>query len=151
MRRRTEVITIKLEYPDTEWLKTQKTRRKIYQKSARRKSPRIDKKFRVTFENGKIVDFGARGYSDYTIHKNPLRMRSYVTRHGGFVPHMVQKQTDPKLVHKNMLDVSRSDKENWSKTGFFTAGFWSRWLLWSHPELEGAKKIISKRFDLSFL
>jgi len=116
-----------------------------------RKSPRIDKKFRVTFENGKIVDFGARGYSDYTIHKNPLRMRSYVTRHGGFVPHMVQKQTDPKLVHKNMLDVTRSDKENWTKTGFFTAGFWSRWLLWSHPELEGAKKIISKRFDLSFL
>ena len=31
-----------------------------------KKSPRIDKKFRVTFENGKIVDFGARGYSDYT-------------------------------------------------------------------------------------
>ena len=24
-----------------------------------KKSPRIDKKFRVTFENGKIVDFGA--------------------------------------------------------------------------------------------
>ena len=54
-------------------------------------------------------------------------------------------------VHKNMLDVTRSDKENWTKTGFFTAGFWSRWLLWSHPELEGAKKIISKKFDLSFL
>ena len=102
-----------------------------------KKSPRIDKKFRVTFENGKIVDFGARGYSDYTIHKNPLRM--------------VQKQTDPKLIHKNMLDVTRSDKENWTKTGFFTAGFWSRWLLWSHPEFEGAKKIISKKFDLSFL
>jgi hypothetical protein len=50
-----------------------------------------------------------------------------------------------------MLDVTRSDKENWSKTGFFTAGFWSRWLLWSHPEFEGAKKIISKKFDLSFL
>ena len=116
-----------------------------------KKSPRIDKKFRVTFENGEIVDFGARGYSDYTIHKNPLRMRSYVTRHGGFVPHMVQKQIDPKLVHKNMLDVTRSDKENWTKTGFFTAGFWSRWLLWSHPEFEGAKKIISKKFDLSFL
>ena len=44
-----------------------------------KKSPRFDKKFRVTFENGKIVDFGARGYSDYTIHKNPIRMRSYVT------------------------------------------------------------------------
>ena len=26
-----------------------------------RKSPRFDKKFRVTFDDGKIVDFGAKG------------------------------------------------------------------------------------------
>ena len=116
-----------------------------------KKSPRIDKKFRVTFENGRFVDFGARGYSDYTIHKNPMRMRSYVTRHGGFVPYMVQKQTDPKLIHTNMLDVIRSDKENWGKTGFYTAGFWSRWLLWSQPDLVSAKKTITKKFDLTFL
>jgi len=116
-----------------------------------RKSPRFDKKFRVTFDDGKIVDFGAKGYSDYTLHKNPLRMRMYVTRHGGFVPHMVQKQTNPKLVHKNMLDVTRSDKENWGKSGLYTAGFWSRWLLWSYPELEGAKKIITKKFGLNFV
>ena len=116
-----------------------------------KKSPRFDKKFRVTFENGKIVDFGARGYSDYTIHKNPIRMRSYVTRHGGYVTHMVQKQNDPKLVHVNMLDVTKSDKENWSKTGFYTAGFWSRWLLWSQPDMVSAKKNISKKFGLVFL
>jgi len=116
-----------------------------------RKSPRFDKKFRVTFDDEKFVDFGAKGYSDYTKHKNPLRMRLYVTRHGGSVPHMVQKQTDPNLVHKNMLDVTRSDKENWTKSGLYTAGFWSRWLLWSHPELEGAKKIITKRFGLTFV
>ena len=114
------------------------------------KSPLFNKKYRVTFENGRVVDFGAKGYSDYTKHGNPLRMRSYVTRHGGYVPHMVQKQTDPKLVHLNMLDVVKSDKENWSKTGFYTAGIWSRWLLWSHPELEGAKKIITKKYGLSF-
>ena len=116
-----------------------------------KKSPRIDKKFRVTFENGRFVDFGARGYSDYTIHKDPVRMRSYVTRHGGFVPYMVQKQTDPKLIHTNMLDVIRSDKENWGKSGFYTAGFWSRWLLWSQPDLVSAKKTMTKKFDLTFL
>ena len=115
-----------------------------------KKSPRIDKKFRVTFENGRYVDFGARGYSDYTIHKDPVRMRSYVTRHGGFVPYMVQKQTDPKLIHTNMLDVIRSDKENWGKTGFYTAGFWSRWLLWSQPDLVSAKKTMTKKFGLTF-
>ena len=84
-----------------------------------RKSPRFDKKFRVTFDDGKVVDFGAKGYSDYTKHKNPLRMRMYVTRHGGFVPYMVQKQTDPKLVHKNMLDVTRSDNDYFIATATF--------------------------------
>ena len=78
-------------------------------------------------------------------------MRSYVTRHGGFVPRMVQKQTGPKLVHINMLDVTKSDKENWGKTGIYTAGFWSRWLLWSQPNMESAKKFMSKKFDLTFL
>ncbi len=115
-----------------------------------KKSPRLDKKFRVTFENGRFVDFGARGYSDYTIHKDPVRMRSYVTRHGGFVPYMIQKQTDPKLIHTNMLDVIRSDTENWGKTGFYTAGFWSRWLLWSQPDLVSAKKTMTKKFGLVF-
>tara|TARA_Y200000002_G_scaffold119195_1_gene97665 strand:- start:380 stop:745 length:366 start_codon:yes stop_codon:yes gene_type:complete len=114
------------------------------------KSPRFDKKYRVTFKNGRVVDFGAKGYSDYTKHKNPFRMRSYVTRHGGYVPYMVQKQADPNLVHLNMLDVTKSDKENWGKTGFYTAGFWSRWLLWSHPNLENAKKLITKKYGLVF-
>ena len=40
------------------------------------KSPLFNKKYRVTFENGRVVDFGAKGYSDYTKHGNPLRMRS---------------------------------------------------------------------------
>ena len=120
---------------------------KVYLK----KSPRFDKKFRVVFTNERFVDFGAKGYSDYTIHKNPMRMRSYISRHGGFIPHMIRRHKDPKFVHESMLDVNRSDRENWGKTGIYTAGFWSRWLLWSHPELEGAKKIMSKKFDLSFL
>lgn len=116
-----------------------------------RKSPRLEKKFRVTFNNGKSVDFGGKGYTDYTKHKDPLRMRSYVIRHGGFVPYIVQKQTNSKLVHKNMLDVTKSDKENWGKSGLYTAGFWSRWLLWSYPTLEEAKKFMSKKFGLTFV
>ena len=46
------------------------------------KSPNSRKKYRVIFEDGDTVDFGARGYSDFTLHKNPLRMRSYLIRHG---------------------------------------------------------------------
>ena len=86
------------------------------------KSPRKDKKFRVILENGTKVDFGAKGYSDYTIHKDPERMKRYLTRH--------------------------RKRENWSKKGLKTAGFWSRWLLWSEPSLTGAKKIIEKKFQI---
>jgi hypothetical protein len=48
-----------------------------------KKSPIRDKKYRVTFPNGDHVDFGGKGYTDYTIHKDPMRMRLYVLRHGG--------------------------------------------------------------------
>ena len=50
------------------------------------RSPDKKKKFRATLEDGRTVDFGASGYSDYTKHKTPSRMRSYVLRHGGRVP-----------------------------------------------------------------
>jgi hypothetical protein len=41
--------------------------------------------------------------------------------------------------------------EIWSKRGIKTAGFWSRWLLWSEPSLEKAKKLISKKFGVVFI
>lgn len=47
------------------------------------KSPSVKHKYRVIFPDKRAVDFGAKGYSDYTIHKNPVRMRAYVVRHGG--------------------------------------------------------------------
>jgi hypothetical protein len=105
------------------------------------KSPKKDKKFRVTLENGTKVDFGARGYTDYTKHKNPMRMRSYVKRHGGRIPKKIMAETDPARVHRAMLKVRTSDKENWSDPT--TAGFWSRWLLWSFPTLNQARKYIT--------
>jgi len=88
------------------------------------KSPKKDKKFRVYIEDIAIVDFGGAGYSDYTIHKDLSRKKRYLARH-----------------KKN---------EVWSKSGITTAGFWSRWLLWSEPSLEKAKKLISKKFDVVF-
>ena len=78
------------------------------------------KKFRVTFENGKKVEFGAKGYSDFTLHKDPERMQRYLIRH--------------------------KKREDWSKKGIDTAGFWSRWLLWSKPSLNGAIKLIENKF-----
>jgi len=106
-------------------------------------SPKKSKKFRVTLEDGTKVDFGARGYSDYTKHKNPLRMRSYVKRHGGRVSKKIMSETDPVRVQRAMLTVRTSDKENWSDPT--TAGFWSRWLLWSFPDLAQARRRTAAR------
>lgn len=76
------------------------------------KSPLVQKKFRVILPDGRKVDFGAKGYSDYTLHKDKERMKRYIIRH--------QK------------------RENWTKSGVATAGFWSRWVLWSEPNLRAA-------------
>ena len=75
--------------------------------------------------DGKSVDFGGKGYSDYTIHGDPQRMKRYLARHGRM-------------------------GEEWSKKGLYTAGFWSRWLLWSKPSMSQAKQLMSKRFGLTF-
>ena len=104
---------------------------KIYVKAEPRGSP---KKFRAILPSGKIVRFGLRGYSDYTIHRDPQRMKRYITRHGGIFPRGVS----------DMLRVRRSSKENWSRRGVDTPGFWSRWLLWSYPTLNRAAQHTSR-------
>ena len=69
-------------------------------------------KFKAVFPEGRTVHFGRKGYSDYTIHKDPVRMKRYLVRH--------------------------RRREKWGRSGQYTAGFWSRWLLWSRPSLKGA-------------
>ena len=85
------------------------------------KSPKPEKKWRATFvDDGKHVDFGLSGYSDYTKHKDHARMLRYVQRHRGM-------------------------HETWSYPGRFSAGFWSRWLLWSKPSMTGALRVVRKK------
>jgi len=76
------------------------------------KSNNAKHKFTATFPSGKIVRFGAKGYSDYTLHKDRERMKRYVIRH--------------------------RKRENWTKSGANTPGFWSRWVLWSEPNFKNA-------------
>lgn len=78
------------------------------------KRGRAPHKWRAEFPDGKVVNFGLRGYSDYTIHKNHLRMLRYLMRH--------------------------RRREAWGPSGKYTAGFWSRWLLWSKPSLRAAAR-----------
>ena len=114
------------------------------------RSPNPKKKFRATLEDGRTVDFGARGYSDYTKHKNPSRMRSYVLRHGGQIPKSTIAERSPKKIQNRMLAVTLSDKEDWKMSGINSAGFWSRWYLWSYPSFREVEKFMSKKFGLVF-
>jgi len=83
-------------------------------------------KFTAEFPDGTKVNFGRKGYSDYTKHKNAERMRRYLVRH--------------------------RRRENWTRGGGRTAGFWSRWILWSEPDLRKAvrrtEKVIGKKIAL---
>lgn len=44
-------------------------------------SPLEAKKLRAVWSDGRWTDFGARGYSDYTIHRDKERRRRYRIRH----------------------------------------------------------------------
>lgn len=91
------------------------------------RSPRKGKKFKAEIfkkdKRLKIVHFGATGYKDFTGHKDPERRKSYLRRHSG-------------------------GRENWTKSGIKTAGFWSRWLLWEKDSLTAAIKNIERKFNL---
>lgn len=70
----------------------------------------------------KTSRFGAKGYSDFTKHKNPKRKSKYITRH--------------------------KSRENWGKSGMTSAGALSRWILWNKPTLRGSIKNYKERFNL---
>jgi hypothetical protein len=80
-------------------------------------------KFVARFPEGRTVHFGRKGYLDYTIHKDRARMLRYLSRH--------------------------RSRENWTRSGAETAGFWSRWLLWSRPSFRQARgqtqKVLGRR------
>ena len=69
----------------------------------------------------KSVSFGAKGMSDFTIHKDAARRMRYLKRMGGVYP-------SGKEQNANYQPVT-SKTQDWKKSGYDTAGFWSRWLL----------------------
>lgn len=106
-----------------------------------RRTPEGPKKFVVVLEDGtgnqRTIRFGQLGASDYTIHKDYERMLRYLHRH-----------SYPEDWRHRSVDNVRSTREDWSDP--YTAGFWSRWLLWSRPSLRQAKDVITRRFGITF-
>jgi hypothetical protein len=77
-------------------------------------------KYYIITKSGRKISFGAVGYSDFTKHKDEDRKQRYINR------------------HKN--------KENWTKSGIDSAGFWSRWLLWNKPSIKDSYNDIKNRY-----
>lgn len=111
--------------------------------------PGKKKMVRITRASGEecVVHFGQAGASDYTRHKDAARMRRYLIRHAG----VNVAREGSKDLQRSLLRVTRSGREDWSSGGLCTAGFWSRWLLWSAPSLAEAKGIIRERFGVEFV
>jgi hypothetical protein len=96
------------------------------------RSEKPDKKFKVVVGLKKAtplktIHFGAKGMSDYTINRDPASQRRRRER-------------------KRLYIKRHRSRENWSKSGIGTAGFWSRWLLWNKPTLDQSIRDIEKRF-----
>jgi len=83
------------------------------------------KKYRVAFEDGTSISFGASRYSDFTRHQDERRKASYLKRHEA--------------------------NENWTAEGIQAAGFWSRWLLWNKPTITASVKDIQDRFGVKIV
>jgi len=89
-----------------------------------RRSRNPEKKWDAVFEKDgkeKVVAFGAKGYSDFTKHKNVTRKARYIKRHSGMGEHWNQPDTPGAL---------------------------SRWILWNKPSLKGSLRDFKKRFSL---
>ena len=88
-------------------------------------SPKKGKKWRVVLlvkGRNKTIDFGAKGMEDMTMHKDPKRRKLYIERHRA--------------------------RENWTKSGIMSPGFWSRWLLWEKPDINDALAFTRKKFKI---
>jgi len=78
--------------------------------------------FNAAARRSHVVKFGARGYSDYTMHGSEARKSSYLKRHRA--------------------------RETWTLNGggLYTAGFWSRWILWNKPTVRQSARDLQKRY-----
>ena len=82
------------------------------------KSDKKNKKFDARIDGKKTVSFGAAGYSDYSVHKDPERKQRYLKRH----------------------------KKNENPNDHNTASFYATNILWNKPTLTESIKDTNKRF-----
>ena len=88
-------------------------------------SNQAGKKWRVNLTvdgRSRTIHFGAAGMDDFTKTGDKIQKKRYIERHG--------------------------KRENWTKSGITTPGFWSRWVLWNKPTVAESLADVRKRFKL---
>ena len=84
-----------------------------------RPSSRKEKKFEAIID-GKTVPFGAKGMSDFTLHKDEARKQRYIKRHRGL-------------------------GEDWGNA--YSSGFYAYRVLWNRPTIEESIADMNRRFS----
>jgi len=89
------------------------------------KSNLAGKKYKIIIIDGKTkktIHIGQAGADDYTITKDKEQKDRYLNRH--------------------------KKRENWTKNGIKSAGFWSRYLTWNKPSIIESIKDIEQKFNI---
>ena len=81
-------------------------------------SNKPDKKFEARIDDRKSIHFGAKGASDFTIHKDPERKQRYLNRH--------------------------SKNEDWNNP--MSAAFYATNILWNRPTITESIRDTNRRF-----
>ena len=84
------------------------------------KSDNKNKKYKAVIDNKKTIHFGAKGYEDFTTHKDKDRKQRYIDRH--------------------------KKREDWGASGVDTAGFYSKHVLWNKDTLTKSVDDLNKKF-----
>lgn len=95
---------------------------KIYLTPAKSKMKKYDANIIYSSGKTKKISFGAKGYSDYTIHNDPVRKSNYIKRH--------------------------SPNEIWDALN--PASF-SRFLLWNKPSLSDSIRDFEQKFKVKII
>ena len=90
-----------------------------------RRAKNKSKKFEALVD-GKTVAFGSAGYWDFAQNKDAERKERYIARH--------------------------RKREDWTRSGVDTAGFYAKHILWSKPTLTESVRDLNARFaDVQFV
>jgi len=93
------------------------------------KSERKGKKYKIVliYDDGKTktIHIGQEGADDFTKTEDEEAKKRYISRH--------------------------KKREDWSKSGIATAGFWAKHLLWNKKTLTASVADIKKQFNLNIV